>query len=100
MDEAFLSSCKAALSNLLSSDKIRESDDPFTVFSSAIMNFYSHYCLDDHSSEWCHHDKVCKMFQIKHIIFMVVFFRTSMVSPTDQSTGLPVRHRLRSSVRS
>ena len=60
MDDAFLSSCKAALSNLLSSNKIRESDDPFTLFSLAIMNFYSHYCLDDHSSEWCHHDKVCK----------------------------------------
>ena len=28
------------------------------------------------------------------------FFRRSMVSPTGQSTGLPVRHRLRSSVRS
>ena len=61
MDDAVLSSCKAALSNLLSSDRIKQSDDPFTAFSCAVMNFYRHYCLDDHSSEWCHHDKVCNV---------------------------------------
>ena len=43
---------------MLSSDKIKQSDDPFSAISSAIMNFYNHYFLDDHSSEWCHHDKV------------------------------------------
>ena len=100
MDDTFLSSCKAALSNLLSSDRIRQSDDPFTAFSSAIRNFYSHYCLNEHGSEWCHHDKVCNIFQMKHIIFCVCFnvYRRLMVSPTRPNTDLPVRHRLRSSV--
>ena len=94
MDDAFLSSCNAALSNLLSSDKIKQSDDPFTAFSSAIMNFYSHYCLDKHSSEWCHHDKV---FQMKHVILHVAFYvyRRLVVSPTRQNTDLPVRCTLR-----
>ena len=97
MDEALLSSCKAALSNLLSSDRIKQSDDPFTAFSSAIVNFYSHYCLDEHSSEWCHHDKVCIVFQIMHIIKHINFYRRSMVSHTRQNTGLPVKHSVRSS---
>ena len=68
MDDAFLTSCKTALSNLLSSARIKESDDPFAAFSSAVMNFYSHYCLDEYSSECCHHEKVCNVFQKKHIM--------------------------------
>ena len=68
MDNAFLTSCKTALSNLLSSARIKESDDPFAAFPLAVMNFYSHYCLDEHSSEWCHHEKVCNVFQKKHIM--------------------------------
>ena len=47
-----------ALSNLISSEKIQGSDDPLKSFSEAILNFHSHYCLDDHSSPWCCHEKV------------------------------------------
>ena len=58
MSDAFVNSCKAALSNLISSDKIAASEDPYSAFSSALLNFYKHYCDDDHTSEWCQHDKV------------------------------------------
>ena len=58
MTESFLSSCKAALNNLISSDKIQASQDPYTDFSEGIRNLHSHYCLDDHSSPWCQHDMV------------------------------------------
>ena len=58
MGEGFLNSCKAALSNLISSEVIESSDNPYADFSSAIKNFHDHYCLDDHTSTWCHHDKV------------------------------------------
>ena len=49
--------CQAALSNLISSDKIRDSEDLLKSFSEAIINFYHHYCLNKHSSPWCVHDK-------------------------------------------
>ena len=58
MTEGLLGHCKAALSNLISSEKIQGSDDPLKSFSEAILNFHSHYCLDDHSSPWCCHEKV------------------------------------------
>ena len=58
MSEAFLGSCKAALNNLISSDAIQKSDNPFQAFSEGILNFHAHYCEDDHSSTWCHHEKV------------------------------------------
>ena len=58
MPESFLGHCKAALSNLIASDQIQESNDPLKSFSEAIVNFYFHYCLDVHSSAWCHHEKV------------------------------------------
>ena len=58
MTDAFIGSCKAALNNLISSEKIQSSDDPYSDFSDAIKNFHVHYCLDDHSSSWCHHEKV------------------------------------------
>ena len=60
MTDPFLGSCKAALNNLISSDKIQASDDPYRDFSEGIMNFHRHYCLDDHSSPWCQHENVCK----------------------------------------
>ena len=28
-------------------------DDPLSAFSEALMNFYDHYCRDEHSSKWC-----------------------------------------------
>ena len=59
MSEAFISSCKVALHNLIASDKVCESADPYASFSDGIMNFHAHYCRDDHTSFWCHHDKVC-----------------------------------------
>ena len=58
MTEPFLTSCKSALNNLIASEKVYDSADPFTEFSDAILNFFSHYCLNDHSSSWCVHDKV------------------------------------------
>ena len=58
MTEGLLNHCKSALSNLISSDKVQESDDPLKSFSKAILNFYSHYCLDIHTSPWCCHGKV------------------------------------------
>ena len=91
MDEGFLSGCKAALSNLLSSDTIKRSDDPFTAFSSAIMNFYSHYCLDEHSSEWCHHNKVCSMLNSNKAHHHHFFsFRRWTDSHTRPNIDLPV----------
>ena len=58
MTDPFIGSCKAALNNLISSDRIQESEDPYKDFFQGILNFHSHYCLDEHSSSWCHHEKV------------------------------------------
>ena len=58
MAEPFLGSCKAALNNLISSEQLQASDNPFRDFSAGILNFHQHYCLDIHSSPWCHHEKV------------------------------------------
>lgn len=58
MSEAFIGSCKTALTNLISSDRIQSSDDPFKSFAEGLLNFHRHYCLDDHTSSWCHHEKV------------------------------------------
>ncbi len=58
MPEPFLNSCKAALNNLISSDKIQNSANPYNDFSDGLLNFHPHYCLDDHSSVWCLHEKV------------------------------------------
>ena len=58
MNEAFIGSCKAALSNLIAVDKLYESEDPCQEFSAGILNFHAHYCQDDHNSSWCYHDKV------------------------------------------
>ena len=91
--------CKAELSNLFS-DKIKQSDDSFTTFSSAIMNFYGHYCLDEYSSEWCHHDKVSLGLDWHWEIALLNFhvFLVYRIRATRKNTDLPVRHRLRSSV--
>ncbi len=58
MTDSFLGSCKAALSNLIASDKIQGDENAFVNFSEALVNFYHHYCLDIHTSPWCTHDKV------------------------------------------
>ena len=70
----FMGGCKAALSNLIASDqimgkeKIMGKENAFTSFSEAILNFYQHYCLDEHSSPWCCHDKVRKVNKIMFLI--------------------------------
>ena len=52
MSEGFLGSCKAALNNLIASEPVAEHTNPYSAFSDGLRNFFSHYCLDDHSSEW------------------------------------------------
>ena len=58
MSEGFIGSCKRALNNLISSDRIQASSEPYKDFAEGIRNFYSHYFLDDHTSSWCFHEKV------------------------------------------
>ena len=68
-----MGSCKAALSNLILSDKIQEGEDAFKSFSESILNFHPHYCLDVHSSPWCHHDKVMHPYEFlinKHLLLV------------------------------
>ena len=34
-------------------------EDPLKAFPEALLNFHSHYCMNDHSSKGCHyHPKV------------------------------------------
>ena len=41
---------------------VLEADDPLKAFSSALLNFHNHYCLDSHTSMWCkYHIKVCNV---------------------------------------
>ena len=63
----FFGHCKAALSNLIASDEVHESEDPLISFSEGIVNFHSHYCLDMHSFTWCHHEKVMAISLVNSI---------------------------------
>ena len=54
MSEGFIRSCKNRLANIISMDRVADSDDCFSPFSAAVLNMHSH----DHTSEWCTHDKV------------------------------------------
>lgn len=54
-----MKSCKNRLSTLIVSAAVTESEDPFGSFSSALLNMHNHYCMDDHTSKWCTHEKVC-----------------------------------------
>ena len=58
MSDGFIRSCKNRLANIISMDRVADSDDCFSSFSAAVLNMHSHYCLNDHTSEWCTHDKV------------------------------------------
>ena len=87
MTEGLLGHCKAALSNLISSEKIQGSDDPVKSFSEAILNFHSHYCLDDHSSPWCCHEKV-------GILYSSVSSQMKMGLPTRAHPVLRARPQL------
>ena len=64
MSEGILAHCKAALSNLFVSEQVELASDPLMAISEDILNFVSHYCLNDHTSEWCHHEKVSKKMNI------------------------------------
>ncbi len=58
MSDDVLTHCKAALSNVIASDVVQQSDNPFKEFADGIRNFVQHYCWDSHASSWCHHPKV------------------------------------------
>ena len=60
MSEGILAHCKAAFSNLIASEQVESASDPLMAVTEGILNFVSHYCLNDHTSEWCHHQKVSK----------------------------------------
>ena len=43
----------------MSSPDVAAARDPLAAFSEALVNLHSHYCLDDHTSEWCkYHSKI------------------------------------------
>ena len=43
----------------MASIDVVEADDPLKCFSDSILNFYNHYCFDDHTFVWCgYHPKV------------------------------------------
>ncbi len=58
MSDSTMNSCKTALNNLITSDRVSGSEDPYEAFSEGILNFHAHYCLDDRRSSWFYHDKV------------------------------------------
>ncbi len=64
-----MGSCRSALSNLISSDTIQNSEDPLKSFSEALVNFHSHYCMDVHTLSWCHHKKVSQCMVSMNNIF-------------------------------
>ena len=116
MSESLLAHCKAALSNLIASDTVEASDDPLKAFSDGVFNFIPHYCLDDHSSSWCQHDKAgkrknvyilfiyrkenrCKNSPVIMIIILLSFFffffsSTLMERPIRLNTGLLAKPKL------
>ncbi len=53
-----MSHCKTALSNLISSDRVQEAENPYKDFSEGLLNMVQHYCHNNHDSSWCHHPKV------------------------------------------
>ncbi len=58
MSDDLLTHCKAALSNVIASDIVQQSDNPFKEFTDGIQNFVQHYCRDSLAYSWCHHPKV------------------------------------------
>ena len=93
MTEQFLTSCKSALNNLIGSDKVYSSENPFAAFSDGIINFHSHYCLNDHTSLWCFHDKVSFYVQAIQQTYNDLS-RKKMESHTRLGIPLHARHRL------
>ena len=48
MPEGLLTHCKAALSNLIASERVESADDPLTAFSDGILNFIGWMTVDHH----------------------------------------------------
>ncbi|XP_065915443.1 uncharacterized protein [Dysidea avara] len=51
--EQLITRAKKSLRNIMACPDVLTSDDPLKAFSEALLNFHCHYCLDQHSSEWC-----------------------------------------------
>ena len=66
--------CKAALRNLIASECVLKSDNPYEAFSESVLNFVSHYCHDDHASSWCHHVRVKKIVIFLYILYSKIYF--------------------------
>ena len=66
MPDSLLNNCKAALSHLIASERVNQSANPFKAFSEGVTNFVQHYCHDNHTSSWCHHNKVNKKYIIHY----------------------------------
>ena len=86
MSEAFISSCKTALNNLIASERVYDSDDPYSSFSEGILNFFPHYCQEDHSSSWCFHAKV---HDVAHNGTYIRNYMHMIVPPMQESGGKP-----------
>ena len=66
MPDSLLNNCKAVLNNLIASEQVNKSANPFQAFSEGVTNFVQHYCHDNHTSSWCHHNKVNKKIYNKN----------------------------------
>ena len=59
INDSFINRAKKSLRHVMSSPDVVAARDPLAAFSEALVNLHSHYCLDDHTSEWCkYHSKV------------------------------------------
>lgn len=59
INDSFINRAKKSLRNVISSPDVAAASDPLGAFSEALVNLHSHYCLDNHTSEWCkYHSKV------------------------------------------
>ena len=52
MSKVFVERVKHSLKCLMSCSDVLDSDNPLATFSEGIMNFYNHYCKDEHASVW------------------------------------------------
>ena len=53
MSKVFVDRAKHSLKCLMSCSEVLDSDNPLAAFSEGVMNFYNHYCKDEHASVWC-----------------------------------------------
>ena len=84
-----MNNCKGALSNLIASERVLESDNPYEAFSEGVLNFVRHYCRDDHASSWCRHVKVKKIVIFVYILYSKIYkaqiyrIPNSLTTPTQ-----------------